>query len=79
MERLLQLWDKKPQASVLELPHPELYGAHISQKIQEKYSAEQVWQKSSRLEEDYQELLCVVKAMEIPREYILELNGFKNH
>jgi glycosyltransferase involved in cell wall biosynthesis len=76
MEILLRLWALKPKANVCELPHPAIYGGDISDKLKEKYSTEVLVQKGDRLQMAYASLLSVVQSLEIPRERILEMNGF---
>lgn len=76
MELLLRLWNRKPNASVFEIPHPAIYGADISKRLQRKYSSEQISDKSDRLQIAYEALLMVVESLNIPREKILEMNGF---
>lgn len=76
MELLLRLWSLKPNASIFEIPHPAVYGGDISQRLKEKYSSEKLTQKGDRLQVAYEALLMVVESLKIPREKILEMNGF---
>lgn len=79
MEILLRIWAFKPDADIVELPHPALYGGNISRKLLDKYSSEVLQQKGSRLQMAYEALLLVVKSLDIPRAQILEMNGFAAH
>jgi hypothetical protein len=79
MEILLRIWGLKKDAKVTEIPHPALYGGDVSRKMQQKYSSEMISQKASRLEEAYNALLTIVNDMQIPREEILEMNGYRNY
>lgn len=76
MEILLRIWNFKPEAKICELPHPALYGGDISRKLQKKYGTEVVAQKGDRVQMAYASLLTVVESLHIPREKILEMNGF---
>ncbi len=76
MEIVLRIWDAKPEARVTEIPHPALYGPHISEKINTKYSSETVSSQAKRLFVGYQTLLTVIKDLGIPRDLILKMNGF---
>jgi glycosyltransferase involved in cell wall biosynthesis len=76
MELLLRIWNRKPNSKVCEIPHPAVYGGAISNRLQEKYSTEQVHDRSDRLRMAYEALLMVVEDLKIPRERILEMNGF---
>lgn len=77
MEILLRLWYNDPSAVVCELPHPAVYGADISKKLQSKYSSEKINDKSDRLQVAYSALLRVVESLNIPRERVLKINGFR--
>jgi len=79
MEILLRIWNIKADAIIAEIPHPALYGGHISQKIAEKYSSEEFEHKTTRLQEAYNALLSVIDDMKIPREYILRMNGYLHY
>lgn len=76
MELILRLWARKPDASVHEIPHPAVYGGDISNRLRRKYSSERVTEKADRLHMAYEALLLVVESLDIPRERILEMNGF---
>ena len=76
MEIILRIWKEKPDAVVNEISHPAIYGGDISLKLQKKYSLEEVFQRSSRLQEAYAALLIVIEDMAITKEEILEMNGF---
>ena len=76
MELLLRLWARKPDAMVYEIPHPAVYGGDISNRLKKKYSSELVTEKSDRLQMAYEALLIVINSLGIPREQILEMNGF---
>lgn len=82
MEILLRIWGEKSNAIVSEISHPAVYGGDISLKLKEKYSLEEISQKSSRLQEAYSALLAVIEDMikdnKISKEKILEINGFIN-
>lgn len=79
MEILLRIWNEKPNALISEISHPAVYGGNISEKLQQKYSLEEISQKSSRLQEAYSALLAVIEDMKISKEKILEINGFAKH
>jgi glycosyltransferase involved in cell wall biosynthesis len=76
MELLLRLWNRKPNARVFEIPHPAIYGGNISNRLRVKYSSEEVADKADRLHMAYEALLMVVESLQIPRQRILEMNGF---
>lgn len=76
MEIILRIWHENPGAALAELPHPALYGPNISKKLAEKYSREEVVHKTTRLDEAYAALLKVIEDLKVPRERILEMNGF---
>lgn len=75
MEIILRYWAAAPNANVVEIPHPALYGPGISEKLTRKYSSEALTAQASRLETAYQALLMVVEDLKIPREIILKING----
>jgi len=79
MEIILRIWNIKKDAIVHEIPHPALYGSDISEKLSEKYSSEQLYDKATRLQEAYNALLSVINDLKIPREYILRMNGYFNY
>jgi glycosyltransferase involved in cell wall biosynthesis len=79
MEIILRIWDLKPDAKIEEVPHPALYGPHISEKLAKKYSSETISSQADRLHIAYESLLTVINDLEIPRELILEMNGFAKH
>jgi len=76
MEILLRIWNIKPMANLCELPHPAVYGGDISDKLQRKYSTEVFAQKGDRVQMAYASLLSVIENLCIPKEKILEMNGF---
>ncbi len=76
MEILLRIWNFKPDANIYELPHPAIYGGNISNRLFQKYSTEILSQKGDRVQMAYASLLSVVEDLQIPREKILEMNGF---
>lgn len=76
MELVLRAWHAKPDARVSEIPHPALYGGDISEKLRHKYAAEQIDDKANRLQAAFGALLAVVEDLHIPKEDILEMNGF---
>lgn len=78
MEILLRIWGIKPMADVREIPHPAIYGGDISEKLTKKYSSEKISDRTSRVEVAYGAFLDVVEDMKIPREVILQSNGFMN-
>ena len=79
MDILLRIWGAKRDAKVHEIPHPALYDTGISNKLSEKYTSEKMTQKATRLQDAYLALLQVVEEMKIPREHILEMNGYENY
>ncbi|MFH0891947.1 MAG: glycosyltransferase family 2 protein [Candidatus Falkowbacteria bacterium] len=79
MEILLRVWDAKPDARILEIPHPALYGGNISRKLKNKYSTEKLSEKSDRLQIAYAALLSVLESLRVPKEVILKANGFMNY
>jgi len=79
MEILLRIWDIKPDALILEIPHPAVYGGKISEKLKTKYSTEILSEKSDRLQIAYSALLSVLKSLRVPKEKILKMNGFTNY
>lgn len=76
MELLLRVWHAKPKARVFEIPHPAVYGGEISHKLLRKYEIEKTRDKVCRLHIAYTALLAVVLDLQIPKEKILEMNGF---
>lgn len=76
MELLLRVWHEKPDAKILEIPHPAMYNLGISQKLSDKYAGENLNDKASRVTEGFAALLAVVQDLNVPKEKILELNGF---
>lgn len=81
MELLLRVWWHKPHAVVCDIPHTAMYNRGISRKLHQKYSQEDHCYslKSDRLQVAYEALLQIVTDMGIPRERILEMNGFLNY
>jgi glycosyltransferase involved in cell wall biosynthesis len=79
MEIILRLWHKKPYATVSEIPHPALYGPYVSQKQQEKYAGELLFQRATRLDAAYGALLTVIEDLKITREEILSMHGLAAH
>ncbi len=77
MELLLRVWNIKPNAYIHEIAHPAMYDLNISDKLRDKYVGEGYSQKGDRLKIAYAALLSVVEDLKIPREVILEMNGFK--
>jgi glycosyltransferase involved in cell wall biosynthesis len=76
MEIILRIWNAKQDAKVKDVPHPALYGPNISDKLTQKYSSETFAAQANRLQVAYEALLTVVNDLKIPRELILEMNGF---
>lgn len=79
MDILFRIWGVKKDVKVYEIPHPALYDIGISGKLNQKYTNEGATQKTTRLQDAYDALLQIVKEMKIPREYILEMNGYQNY
>jgi len=75
MEIILRLWNANA-TRVKDIPHPALYGPNISKKLKEKYSTETISSQADRLQMAYEALLTVIQDLQIPRELILEVNGF---
>ncbi len=76
MEIILRSWHARPNARICELPHPAIYGGNISEKLKRKYSAEKIDEKATRLQAAFSALLEVVEDLRIPKEQILDMNGF---
>lgn len=76
MELVLRAWHAKPDARVSEIPHPAVYGGDISEKLKRKYTEEKIDDKANRLQAAFGALLAVVEDLNIPKEDILEMNGF---
>jgi glycosyltransferase involved in cell wall biosynthesis len=78
MELILRTWHYRPNSVVAEIPHPALYGGHISEKLIQKYALEQINQKATRLDEAFAAALQIIEDLNIPREDILQRNGYHN-
>ncbi len=56
-----------------------MYDVDISEKLSQKYLEEDYSQKGDRLVVAYAALLSVIKDLNLPKEKILQINGFLNY
>lgn len=78
IELLLRVWHEKQRARVFEIPHPAIYGGEISNKLVRKYTEEEISQKAQRLGDAYAAFLRVTQDLNISRERVMQVNGFRH-
>lgn len=78
IEILLLIHHVKPDARIIELAHPAVYGGDISLKLKQKYSQEEIHEKAVRISDGYEAFLLTTQKLDIPRERLMRVNGFKH-
>lgn len=77
IELLLRIWKAKTEASFCEVPHPAMYYRNISEKLNTRYSTEDLHAKSRRVADAYCAMLRVLQDLNLNQmDTVLKQNGF---
>jgi len=65
MELLLRLWHRQPSALYVEVPHTAMYQTGISARLDQKYPAETLSDKTARMNEAYRVFIATCRDLGI--------------